>query len=64
MIKMIKHGVTMLSSLLEYINRWDSQLQWVLFGYWCGMQAHTKFSPFMILSRRMPKLKVDNYLVY
>ncbi len=62
MIKTIKHGVIMLSSLLKYVDKWDSQLQWVLFGYRCGMQAHTKFSPFMILTRRMLKLKVDNYL--
>ncbi len=52
----------MLSSLIEYVDKWDSQLQWVLFGYRNGMWAHTKFSPFMILIRQMYKLKVDNYL--
>ncbi len=34
----------------------------VLFGYRCGVQASTKFSPFMILAGRSPRLMADNYL--
>ncbi len=34
----------------------------VMSGYKCGIQATTKFSPFMILIRRTPCLKADNYL--
>ncbi len=62
MIKTIKHGITMLSKLPKYAKSWDSQLQWVLFGYRCGMQANIKFSPFMILTGCTFKLKVDNHL--
>ncbi|CAK9211444.1 unnamed protein product, partial [Sphagnum troendelagicum] len=41
---------------------WDEQLAKVLFGYRCGIQASTKFSPFMILTGRTPRLRADNYL--
>ncbi len=41
---------------------WDEHLAKILFGYRCGIQASTKFSPFMILTGRTPRLKVDNYL--
>ncbi len=34
----------------------------VLFGYRCRIQASTKFSPFMILTGRTPRLRADNYL--
>jgi len=34
----------------------------VLFGYRCGVQASTKFSPFMVLTGRSPRLRTDNYL--
>ncbi len=34
----------------------------MLFGYRCGIQASTKFSPFMILTGRTPRLRADNYL--
>jgi len=34
----------------------------VLFEYRCGIQTSTKFSPFMILTGRTPRLRVDNYL--
>ncbi len=30
--------------------------------YRCGIQASTKFSPFMIMTSHTPRLKVDNYL--
>jgi hypothetical protein len=41
---------------------WDQQLAKVLFGYRCGIQTSTKFSPFMILTSRTPRLRADNYL--
>ncbi len=61
MIKTIKHGITTLSRLLEYVKNWDLQIQHVLFGYKCGMQASTKFSPFL-WSLLDVHLKVDNHL--
>ncbi len=41
---------------------WDEQLAKVLFGYRCGIQASTKFSLFMILTGRTPRLWANNYL--
>ncbi len=48
--------------MLENVNCWDEHLAKILFGYRCGIQASTKFSPFMILTGRTPRLRVDNYL--
>jgi hypothetical protein len=62
LIKTIKHGITVLSATLENIDCWDEQLANVMFGYRCGIQASTKFSPFMIVTGRTPRLKADNYL--
>jgi len=36
------------------------QLPKVLFGYKFGIQANTRFSPFMVLTGCIPGLKVDN----
>jgi hypothetical protein len=33
-----------------------------MFGYRCGIQSSTKFSPFMILTGRTPCLRANNYL--
>jgi hypothetical protein len=33
-----------------------------LFGYRCDVQASTKFFPFMVLTRRTPRLTCDNDL--
>jgi len=33
-----------------------------MFGYRCEIQSSTKFSPFMILTGRTPRLRADNYL--
>jgi hypothetical protein len=62
MIKTIKHGITVLAADPANVDCWDEHLAKVLFGYRCGIQASTKFSPFMILTGRSPRLKVDNYL--
>jgi hypothetical protein len=62
MIKTIKHGITVLATTPANMDCWDQQLAKVLFGYRCGIQASTKFSPFMILAGQTPRLRADNYL--
>jgi len=62
MIQTIKHGITVLAATLANTDCWDEQLAKVLYGYRCGIQASTKFSPFMILTGRTPRLRADNYL--
>jgi hypothetical protein len=62
LIKIIKHGMTILSVTLENVDYWDEQLAKVMFGYRCGIQVSTKFSPFMIMIGCKPHLKANNYL--
>ncbi len=62
LIKTIKHGITVLAATPEAIDCWDEHLAKVLFGYRCGIQSSTKFSPYMILIGRTPHLRADNYL--
>jgi len=62
LIKMIKHGIIVLVATPENVNCWDEHLAKILFRYRCGIQAGTKFSPFMILTGRTPRLRADNYL--
>jgi hypothetical protein len=62
LIKTIKHGIIVLAATPENVNCWDKHLVKILFGYRCGIQASNKFSPFMILTSRTPRLKADNYL--
>jgi len=62
MIKTIKHGIMVMATNPANMDCWDEHLAKVLFGYRCGIQASTKFSPFMVLTRRSPKLRADNYL--
>ncbi len=62
MIKTIKHGITVLATTPANTDCWDEQLAKVLFGYRCGIQASTRFSPFMILTGCTPRLRADNYL--
>ncbi len=62
MIKTLKHGITVLAADPVNVNYWDEHLAKVLFGYRCGVQASTKFSPFMILTGRSPRLRADNHL--
>jgi len=61
MIKTIKHGIIMLAATPANMDCWDQQLAKVLFGYRCGIQTSTKFSPFMILTGQTPRLRADNY---
>jgi hypothetical protein len=62
MIKTIKHGITVLATNPATVDCWDEHFAKVLFGYMCGIQANTKFSPFMILTGRSPRLRADNSL--
>ncbi len=62
MIKTLKHGITVLVADPTNANCWDEHLAKVLFGYRCGVQTSTKFSPYMILTGRSPRLRADNYL--
>jgi len=60
LIKTIKHGFTVKATI--NIQNWDSLLPQILFGYWCGIQADTKYFPFMVLTSRTPILTIDNSL--
>jgi hypothetical protein len=62
MIQTIKHGITMLAATPTNMDCWDEQLAKVLFGYRCGIQTSTKFSPFMILTSCTPRLRANSYL--
>jgi hypothetical protein len=62
LIKTIKNGIMVLSATFENVNYWDEQLIKVMFGYRCGIQANTKFFPFMILIGCTPHLRADNHL--
>ncbi len=62
MIKTIKHGIIVLAATPGNVDCWDEHLAKILFGYRCGIHASTKFSPFMILTGRTPRLRADNYL--
>jgi hypothetical protein len=62
MIKTIKHGIMVLATNPANVDCWDEHLAKVLFGYRCGVQASTKFSPFMVLTGRSLRLRDDNYL--
>jgi hypothetical protein len=62
LIKTIKHGATVLFATPDNANCWDEQLAKVMFRYRCGIQSSTRFSPFMILTGRTPRLRADNYL--
>jgi hypothetical protein len=42
------------------IRDWDLLLQIILFGYQCGIQANTKYSPFMVLINCTPRFTIDN----
>ncbi len=54
------HGFIVLSS--THIQGWDTQFLRIVFGYQCGVHASTRYSPYMVLIGRNPKLIVDNNL--
>jgi hypothetical protein len=44
------------------IHDWDSIPPRIFFGYRCGIQASTKYSPFMVFIGCTPNLTIDNNL--
>ncbi len=60
MIKTLKNGLSVVSS--TNLDNRDLQLPRILFGYRIGVHASTKFSPFMVLTRKTPRLTCDNSL--
>jgi len=58
MIKTLQHGFMVVSSY--DVQKWDVHVPRILFGYRCGIQSNTKFSPYMILIGRSPRLTIDN----
>ncbi len=58
LIKTIKHRLTIMAT--TNIQDWDLLLPRILFGNRCGIQANTKYSPFMVLIGCMPRLTIDN----
>ncbi len=60
MIKTLKNGLFVVSS--TNLDNWDLQLPRIMFGYKSGVQANTKFSPVMVLTRRTSRLTCDNSL--
>jgi hypothetical protein len=51
-----------MSTILRNTKTWDYQLLRALFGYRCGVQASTRYSPFMILTSWTSRLHVNNHL--
>jgi len=60
LIKTIKHEVIIM--VATNIQDWDPLLPRILFGHQCGIQATTKYSPFMVFTGRTPRLTIDNSL--
>ncbi len=44
------------------IQDWDLLLPKIFFGYRCGIQASTKYFPFMVFTGYTPKFTIDNSL--
>lgn len=61
-MKTLKHGLIILFTTTNHVQDWDKQLQRILFGYHCAVQANTKFSLHMLLIGWTPRLIVDNSL--
>jgi hypothetical protein len=59
LIKTIKQGLIIM--VVVNISSWDLLLLHILFEC-CGIQANIKYSPFMVLTRRTPRLTIDNNL--
>jgi hypothetical protein len=60
MIKTLKHGLIVVST--GNIQSWDVQIPRILFGYHCGIQTNTRYSPYMIMTNMTPRLTIDNRL--
>jgi hypothetical protein len=62
LVKILKHGLTMLSATIEHAQDWDEHFPQILFGYKCGVQVNTCLSLHMILIGHTPILQVNNFL--
>ncbi len=62
LVKILKHGLIVLSTTIEHAQNWDEDLPRILFGYRCGVQASTCFWPHMTLIGWLPRLWTDNFL--
>jgi hypothetical protein len=62
LIKIIKHGITILFATPKNVDSYDKQPAKIMFEYKCKILASTIFSPFMIMIGRTPCLRADNYL--
>jgi hypothetical protein len=60
LIKTIKQGLMVMAT--TNIQSWNLLLPMIFFGYQCGIQTNTKYSPFMVFTRCAPKLTIDNTL--
>ncbi len=60
MIKTLKHGFLVVSS--SNVQKWAVQVPRILFAYHCGIHNSAKYSPYMILIGRTPRLTIDNKL--
>ncbi len=58
--KTLKHGLIVVST--GNIQSWDLQILRILFGYHCGIQANTRYSPYMNMTNMIPRLTIDNRL--
>ncbi len=58
MIETLKNGLSVVSSI--DLDNWDLELPQILFGYRCGVQANTKFSPLIyeLILKEMMQLMV------
>jgi hypothetical protein len=50
LVKIFKHGLTMMFAIVEHAQDWYEHLPHILFGYRCGVQANIHFSPHMIIT--------------
>jgi hypothetical protein len=60
LIKTIKHGLIVMAT--TNIQDCDLFLPRIFFGYRCGIQVSTKYSPFMVFTSHTPRLTIDNNL--
>jgi hypothetical protein len=60
LLKTIKHKLTVMAA--TNIRDWDLLLARIFFGYRCGIQANTKYSPFLVFTGCTPRLTINNSL--
>jgi len=64
MVKRLKKTINqgLIVMVAVNISSWDLLLLHILFGCRSGIRANIKYSPFMVLTRRTPRLTIDNNL--